>query len=414
VADAWRGLPSGPPRFVNRALAALAAAKPGHAGLAKALSSWRARWNLGTQEADTAAPPGVDAGAWFAHQAARALLRDDAAQAQALLQRTRASLPAVDRLAQAQALGRAFGVGPPALLVDLVDLLSAHPEGASVLGRPASEAREKLAALAERPDTPGRLLHHVALLESRLAGQFEASDPALATLHARRAWGAWLGFFASPDGPTPEARRALIEHLVGRHRRRVNDHLARDEREPARSHWQLVTQLPALARGRAPALAEEVAACVGRFREELVTEYLLATREAMRFGDAPEGWRADYERGLASLEQLLAIDPDDVRLLTAHAEMCADWFLDLYNLHDRRLFDEVERRAPFAERLAELVGEEEGELAARSALSEFWKFRGFCAGDRREKLELYRQALAFHPANDNVRNLIADLGGDDE
>ena len=148
-------------------------------------------------------------------------------------------------------------------------------------------------------------------------------------------------------------------------------------------------------------------------RDELVTEYLLATREAMRFGDAPEGWRADYERGLASLERLLAIDPDDVRLLTAHAEMGADWFLDLYNLHDRRLFDEVERRVPFAECLAERIGEGGG-LAARSALSEFWKFRGFCAGDRREKLALYRQALAFHPANDNVRNLIADLGGDDE
>jgi tetratricopeptide (TPR) repeat protein len=296
----------------------------------------------------------------------------------------------------------------------MVDRLRAHPAGGSVLGRPPAEARERLAALAERPDATGPLLHHVALVESRLAQKYELADPALATLHGRRAWGAWLGFFAAPDGPADDARRLVIDHLISRHRRRVNDHLARDERDQARSHWDLVIQLPALARARAPSLAEELAGVVHRFRDELATEHLLATREAMRFGDIPEGWRADYERGLASLERLLALDQDNVRLLTAHAETCADWFLDLYHQQARRLFDEVARNSPFAERLARQVGGEPGEVAARSALAEFWKFRGYCAAGREEKLALYREALAFNPGNENVRNLIADLGPDDD
>ena len=52
-----------------------------------------------------------------------------------------------------------------------------------------------------------------------------------------------------------------------------------------------------------------------------------------------------------------------------------------------------------------------GELAARAALSEFFKFRGFIADDWERKRALYREALELNPANDNVRKLLADLEG---
>ena len=54
------------------------------------------------------------------------------------------------------------------------------------------------------------------------------------------------------------------------------------------------------------------------------------------------------------------------------------------------------------------------ERPARSALSEFWKFSGFAARNRDEKLTLYREALEFNPGNENVRSLLADLEGDDD
>ena len=103
-----------------------------------------------------------------------------------------------------------------------------------------------------------------------------------------------------------------------------------------------------------PDLAERAA----RFRDELATDYLLATREAMRYGAIPEGWRADYAKGLSGLLRLLSLDRDNVRLLTAMVEICNDWFLDLYNAGDpRQLAEHVDRFTPFATQLARLVGD---------------------------------------------------------
>jgi hypothetical protein len=245
----------------------------------------------------------------------------------------------------------------------------------------------------------------------RLALAAEEADPRAAAEAWRRSWDAWLGLFAGGDGPPADARRLLVDHLLELHRHRVNDHLSRDELEPAGDYWRLVGGLPALASFRAPGLGEELAAAARRFRDELVTEYLLTTREAMRFGDIPEGWRADYERGLALLGRLAALEGDSVRLLTALVETCVEWFLDLYHLHDaRRMASVVDRFSPWARRLAELVEGREGEVPARSALSEFWKFRGFVAASPAEKIELYREALRLNPANGNVRELLAGLG----
>jgi hypothetical protein len=79
---------------------------------------------------------------------------------------------------------------------------------------------------------------------------------------------------------------------------------------------------------------------------------------------------------------------------------------------------EVERYTPFALQLLRGYGAVTttgqgwpGELAARAALSEFFKFRAYIANDWERKRALYREALELNPANDNVRNLLADLEG---
>ena len=50
-----------------------------------------------------------------------------------------------------------------------------------------------------------------------------------------------------------------------------------------------------------------------------------------------------------------------------------------------------------------------GDLTTRAALAEFFKFRAFVASDPDQKRALYREALAFNPANDNVRDLLGNL-----
>ncbi len=171
-------------------------------------------------------------------------------------------------------------------------------------------------------------------------------------------------------------------------------------------------ELPETAAAIDEELRPDLSVRAARFRDELATDYLLATREAMRYGAIPEGWRADYAKGLTGLLRLLSLDRDNVRLLTAMMEICNDWFLDLYNAGDpRQLAEQVDRFTPFAAQLARLVGDRAWELAARAALSDFYKFRGFTTGDRGRKVELYREALRFHPGNDNVRGLLKELGG---
>jgi hypothetical protein len=202
---------------------------------------------------------------------------------------------------------------------------------------------------------------------------------------------------------------ALLDHLLSLHRRRVGELLAREQVDQARRHWTWVQGLAGLAR-HDETLARALAERVARFREELATEYLLSTREAMRHGTIPEGWRADYPRGLGHLRRLLSLDRDNVRLLTALIEICEEWFLDLYNTEDPgTLREQVDRYTRFALQLARLVENRHGDLAARAALSDFYKFRGFLAGDRERKVALYREALRFNPGNENVRDLLAEL-----
>ncbi len=156
--------------------------------------------------------------------------------------------------------------------------------------------------------------------------------------------------------------------------------------------------------------SREIAERIERFREELANEYLQITREAMHYGSIPEGWRADYEKGLTYLRRLLSLDRENPHLLVVLVAVCNDWFLDLYHLNDSAgLRGQVERFTPFALQLARRIDERPGDLPARAALADFWKFRGFLAADRAHKAALYREALRFNPANTNVRDLLAEL-----
>ena len=67
------------------------------------------------------------------------------------------------------------------------------------------------------------------------------------------AWRGWLRLLADfPaadfDSATPPRGRVLLEWLLGVHRERLGDLLARGRMEPARRHWDLVHSLPAVAR----------------------------------------------------------------------------------------------------------------------------------------------------------------------
>ncbi len=356
----------------------------------------------------------------------RALRADPDLAAVADADAVRAALPELERRAAARALAEAARPGdavpltPAPLLVDAVDLIAALPDGADLLDAAVNgdllDVRSGLLALAERSDLPPRLAHHLALLNQHAAEALEDADRGEdAEPYWRAAWRLWLRFLADPELPAgadaAQARAVLLDWLLADCRRRVADLLARNAVDAARRHWALVRDLPEMAGEIDAPLGADLAGRAARFRDDLATDYLLATREAMRYGDIPEGWRADYAKGLSVLPRLLSLDRDNVRLLSAMVEICDEWFLDLYNAGDpRRLAEHVERFTPFASQLGRLMADRPGDLAARAALSDFYKFRGFVAGDRARKIELYTEALRFNPGNDNVRVLLADLG----
>jgi hypothetical protein len=328
-----------------------------------------------------------------------------------------AALRDLERLARAQLLADVIRLDPgqpavaPRLLADAVAGLEGDQGGALVLG--AAErgdllaARQALAELAGRRDLSPRLAHHLALVYQRAALFFEEHErPGDAEACWRLAWPCWLRLLASSARPVT-GDHPLLAHLLGIHRRRVNALLACDRVEPARRHWALVQELPETARPIDGALAEALMELAAHFREELATEYLVATREAMRYGQVAEGWRADYDKGLTGLVRLLSLDKGNVRLLTALVETCNDYFHDCYvNEDTRRLWEGVERYTPFALQLALLADRRRADLTARAALAEFYKFRGFVAPEHERKLALFREALGFDPRNENVRELL--------
>ena len=460
--DAWRGFRPAPPAFVLRAVESVAAAQPAHVGLRRALARWLQNWDLpalGLLGANLAthagistipasraeAPTGVIVAAWLLHQAARAIGREDAVEALACVRRAqqidpewttvpnaaavRDALPELERLALAQSFAVALrpeetpAVVPSHLLADLVDLLRQQPDGEAILAAASNGDStgvcDGLAALVARSDLPPRLAHHLALVELRSAQDLEEADAtAAAEPHWRRAWTAWLRFLAAPPeiegSAAPGSAQLLFDALLAAHRRRISDLLARNAVDAARRHWVLVQELPTMAIRHSETLGRDLTARVERFRDELASAYLVTTRESMRYGDIPEGWHADYEKGLTHLRRLLSLDHDNVRLLTALVEVCGDWFLDLYNTEDRdQLMEQVARFSPFAQQLVRLTETRSGELAARAALSEYFKFRGFVALDRAEKVSMYREALRCNPANENVRELLRGLDEDE-
>jgi hypothetical protein len=399
---------------------------PGSPGMTDVVADWLRRRQF---HPETPLVP------WALQQATLALTRNEPGQALAWIRRAQArepnlesvadranlvssALPELERLARAAALAETARFHPeqpavaPGLLAEAADLLHADAEGQAVLDTAArgdlTTARTRLADLARREDLPPRLAHHLALIYHRAALSFEdVHQPEAAWPCWQLAWTCWLRLLQA--GLAVVEAGILLDGLLGEHRRRIGQLLVRNEMERARRHWLLVLGLC----GRIPegeALAAELRKRVQQFREELATEYLLATRQAMTHGHIPEGWHADYDKGLSHLRRLLSFDRENVRLLTALVAICGEWFLDCYNNEAfGRLWDQVFRFTPFAQQLARLIDGRPGDLAARAALSEFYKFRGFIEPDRRRKADFYREALRFNPGNDNVRRLLDEI-----
>ncbi len=448
--DHWHAFGSGPPHFVLESVECVTQLKPNLAILRESLARWLQSWDLPAlgepglalaqfaglvpvKASETAVPPGVGETVWFLHQASRLLGQDDA-EALACMRRAlnsdpelmnrppgeflKAALPEMERRARAYALAKALDregncCARSLQLVDAADLLDTFPEGRAILQSaqdgdiPAAKAG--LVALAERSDLPPRLVHHLAIIELRAAEKLQdQGDTAEAEPHWRRAWRYWCVHFARMQNDI--GKRLLFDHLLGIHRNHFNALLAREAMDAARRHWDMVQQLPNLAGAVDKDAGIELEMRVTQFKDRLATDYLVTTREAMRYGIAPEGCQTDYDRGLGHLRRLLSLDNENVRLLTAFVEICNEWFLDLYRVQaGSMLTDQVHRFVPFAAKLSQLVADRPAELSARAALADFNKFRGFVQRDREKKAAFYREALRLNPGNDNVRELLGQL-----
>jgi hypothetical protein len=345
------------------------------------------------------------------HQAARAVEADRPGEALVWIERARiadsalvdAALPELRRLARAEALARVArfaesqAASEPGLLVGAAACLEREPEGIAMLDAAVRDdlltARRLLDQLASRPALLAETAHHVALLYLRAAIHAEEHGLSGADEFWRRSWLCWVRWASA----APYEDRALIfDWLLGQHRRRVKELLARNAIEAARRPWQRVVDLA----DKSGDLSEPIA----RFRDDLVTETLASAREAMRYGIAP-GWDSDYEAGLTCLTRLLSLERDNLRLLTELIVIGTEWLQECYaNADSGQLARLVDRFTPFGLQLARLLDRGDRiELTARAALAEFTNYRSFVAADPARKAELYREALRYHPTSDDAR-----------
>jgi hypothetical protein len=312
--------------------------------------------------------------------------------------RTEVALPELRALARAQKLAEAvrFTQQQPALAPGLLSGFVACLDREEV-GRSALDAAERgdmaaaqscLATLAARDSLQPDTSHHLALIYLRGALWAEESDAVLADELWRLSWRCWLHWAQSANTTD---RNLIFSWLLTEHRTVIKDLLARNAIDAARRHWLRVMDFTAN-----PILTKRIEA----FRDELATEYLVLTRESMRYGTVPSGYDADYETGLNCLARLLSLDSSNQRLLTEVVSICTEWFQECYGIGDlQTLARAVERFTPFALQLGRRIEQSDAaELTARSVLAEFTKFRGFVCEDPVRKADLYREAQRWHPS----------------
>src|SRR5206468_4235836 len=125
------------------------------------------------------------------------------------------------------------------------------------------DAWADLGRLADRPDLPPRLAHHLAIIYLRVAPILEAEDAAAGVLCWKQSWQCWLRVIGD------QSSDALLDYLLKQHRQIVADRLTTNDIEGARRHTGLVQQLPAIARTFNPALVGKLANDVDSFRDAL-------------------------------------------------------------------------------------------------------------------------------------------------
>jgi hypothetical protein len=303
------------------------------------------------------------------------------------------ALALTQRMAQAVRFQEQQSVVLPGLLSGFVSCLEREEAGRAALDAAQRDdtaaVHASLEVLAQRDSLEPETAHHLAVIYHRGVQCVGESDPGLADRLWRLSWRCWLRWAQTAKSSD---RNLVFSCLLTEHRTSIRDLLARNAIDAARRHWRRIMDLAGN-----PLLARRIDA----FRDELATEYLVLTRESMRYGTIPAGYDADYETALNWLTRLLSLDRDNPRLLTDLVSICAEWFHECYAISDLdKLAQGVERFTPFALQLGRLIERSKGaELTARSALAEFTKFRGYVADDPQRKAELYREAEHWHPTH---------------
>ena len=171
--DFWRGFRPAPPRFVVEAVAAVVAAQPNHPGWRRCLGRWVQVWGaaaLGPIGRDSIRPgwlvsapgrsgrtaAGDAARAWFLHQAARALGRDEAEALTYVRRATTERSRADDRGRRRRGARRAARVGAPGPRLRPGRRRPAGRRCTHRARRPARRSGGPDRCPAERPRTAGR------------------------------------------------------------------------------------------------------------------------------------------------------------------------------------------------------------------------------------------------------------------
>jgi tetratricopeptide (TPR) repeat protein len=161
-------------------------------------------------------------------------------------------------------------------------------------------------------------------------------------------------------------------------------------------------------------LLGQVSAIAGSLLSEWCADIIRVARQAVDDPEAiatlPKGIEKNYEGGISHLEPFVRLGVPVPQILRTGLEWYYEWCFRLYAREEiGQISKLLEPAGVFAEQLAPLSTKGRGHLPENQVLSQYHMMRGYTCADSEKAIEAYEESLAWNPANDNARTLLAGI-----
>ncbi len=153
-------------------------------------------------------------------------------------------------------------------------------------------------------------------------------------------------------------------------------------------------------------LAEELLDTIGL---NLVKEAEKIVQDPDAIRSLPRGIRKNYAGGTEHLQPFIKLGVPVVRVLRTCLEWYNDWCYDLYITKDfQRIKMLLEPASLVADQLISRSIKARAHLPENQALAQHFLLHGFSCDDPQQATSFYEEALAWNPANENAKSLLAE------